>query len=239
MNGWRLDQAVRRLDINSTGKDFVIGDIHGCFNLLEQALQAVNFDPTRDRLLSVGDLIDRGDQSIELLTLLEKPWFFACLGNHESVLLDYVHSRDTQAGINWRRFGGAWFFDLSATQQNDLADSIRQHCSFLIEVNDGEKAVFGVVHADVPEGMSWQHFTEVVGSDKTAQHDCLWNRERGIGLRDGLILGVEQVVCGHEIVQTARKVGNVWLIDTGAYRASSGAGKLSILELPETIHTFS
>ncbi len=45
---------------NSSGRDFVVGDIHGSFGALEQLLQRLNFDPDCDRVFAVGDLIDRG-----------------------------------------------------------------------------------------------------------------------------------------------------------------------------------
>jgi serine/threonine protein phosphatase 1 len=93
-----------RLAANRAGRDFVVGDLHGQRALLEQALRAVAFDPRHDRVLSVGDLVDRGPDSIGTLALLEEPWFHAVLGNHELMLLNYlgyydsrVHSRRAYA----------------------------------------------------------------------------------------------------------------------------------------------
>lgn len=40
-------------------------------------------------MLSVGDLVDRGPDSIGCLKLLEAPWFHAVMGNHEQLLLNY------------------------------------------------------------------------------------------------------------------------------------------------------
>ena len=45
------------------GRDFVFDDIHGCFATVEQALEALDYDPGRDRLFSVGDLIDRAREA--------------------------------------------------------------------------------------------------------------------------------------------------------------------------------
>ena len=45
----RMERVAR----NRLGRDFVIGDVHGCFRTLEQCLAAVRFDPERDRLFSV------------------------------------------------------------------------------------------------------------------------------------------------------------------------------------------
>jgi serine/threonine protein phosphatase 1 len=78
---------VRALPRNQQGRDFVVGDIHGCFDLLDQLLDQVSFDPGCDRLFSVGDLIDRGPDSMRSLEFLRAPWFFAVKGNHEAMLL--------------------------------------------------------------------------------------------------------------------------------------------------------
>ena len=80
---------IRQLPANRLGKDYVVGDLHGCFNLLERLLEAVSFDVTCDRLFSVGDLIDRGPDSLRCLKLLKEPWFFAAQGNHELMMLAF------------------------------------------------------------------------------------------------------------------------------------------------------
>jgi len=75
--------AVARYGINTTGRDFVVGDIHGMFPALEELLASVEFDGDRDRLFSVGDLVDRGPLSKHAPDWLAHPWFIACRGNHE------------------------------------------------------------------------------------------------------------------------------------------------------------
>ena len=54
--------AVARFEENATGRDFVVGDLHGMFSHLEALLNEVAFDESADRLFSVGDLIDRGPE---------------------------------------------------------------------------------------------------------------------------------------------------------------------------------
>jgi serine/threonine protein phosphatase 1 len=62
--------SIRSLPTNSRGKDYVVGDLHGCYDLLQRVLGEVGFDTTCDRLFSVGDLIDRGPNSLKCLELL-------------------------------------------------------------------------------------------------------------------------------------------------------------------------
>ena len=60
----RIEQVAR----NRMGRDFVVGDVHGCFRTLERCLRQVRFDRDRDRLFSVGDLVSRGPHSLEAST---------------------------------------------------------------------------------------------------------------------------------------------------------------------------
>ena len=46
---------------------YAIGDIQGCFDGLRKILDMVKFDPANDRLISTGDLVNRGSQSLETL----------------------------------------------------------------------------------------------------------------------------------------------------------------------------
>ena len=55
-----MTRLLDQLPENTQGRDFLIGDLHGYYQALMQALEEVAFDPDTDRLISVGDLIDRG-----------------------------------------------------------------------------------------------------------------------------------------------------------------------------------
>lgn len=78
---------MKKIKANVEGRDFIVGDIHGCYSEFKKLLDYVKFDPLRDRVFSTGDLLDRGPSPYECLNLLKKPWFYAVLGNHEDILL--------------------------------------------------------------------------------------------------------------------------------------------------------
>ncbi|MCX7554162.1 symmetrical bis(5'-nucleosyl)-tetraphosphatase [Marinicella sp. S1101] len=68
---------------------YVIGDVQGCFSALMKLLKAIDFMPTKDRLIFCGDLVNRGGQSLDVLR-----WVYAhqkccdsVLGNHDLSLL--------------------------------------------------------------------------------------------------------------------------------------------------------
>jgi bis(5'-nucleosyl)-tetraphosphatase (symmetrical) len=68
---------------------YVVGDIQGCLQPLRCLLRAVAFDPARDMLWSVGDLVNRGPKSLQTLRFLYamRDSLVAVLGNHDLHLL--------------------------------------------------------------------------------------------------------------------------------------------------------
>ncbi|MDF2454379.1 MAG: pphA [Cytophagaceae bacterium] len=89
-------------------RTIVISDIHGCFLTLEKLLYKIDYNPT-DHLVIVGDLIDRGPRTKEVLDLFlsiqSKGQSLTLLrGNHEVMLLDAL--RDREAEPRFIRAGG-------------------------------------------------------------------------------------------------------------------------------------
>lgn len=136
---------------NLNGRDFVVGDLHGHRALLERALKHQGFDPRCDRVFSVGDLIDRGPESLASLELLAKPWFHAVLGNHELMLLHYLgayrsrlHSRKAFADG-----GGQWVKLAMARQPGELLAAARRVRELPLALHVQGEQPFNVTHADL------------------------------------------------------------------------------------------
>ena len=73
--------------------DYLIGDLQGCCDPLEQLLATLDFSPSRDRIHLLGDLVNRGPQSLPVLQRLESLGDAArcVLGNHDLHLLAVAH----------------------------------------------------------------------------------------------------------------------------------------------------
>lgn len=71
---------------------FVIGDVHGEFEMLEELLK--DYDPSRETLIMLGDLIDRGERSLDVIRLAmklkEEYGAIILMGNHETMFLEWL-----------------------------------------------------------------------------------------------------------------------------------------------------
>lgn len=192
---------------NKKGRDFVVGDIHGHYDLLHEELSYEGFDPERDRLFSVGDLIDRGPKSAECLELLNKVWFFAVRGNHEQMMIDCVKHNTFQ---NWRRNYGQWLNGISGNEIYVWADRL-DSLPIAITLDCGHYTV-GICHAET-SGLDWNKMV----NDPDCYQQMMWGRKVLRGEEDpGLVQGVDFTVHGHTPIPQPRRVENRFFLDTGA-----------------------
>lgn len=75
---------------------YAVGDLQGCLDPLKCLLERVAFDPAKDRLWLVGDLVNRGPQSLETLRFLYamRESVVSVLGNHDLHLLAVAHKSE-------------------------------------------------------------------------------------------------------------------------------------------------
>ena len=92
-----------------TGREIIIGDIHGCSGALQALLEKLEPDPDSDTLIFLGDLFDRGPDSwgvLQEIKRLEEEFgerFVLLRGNHEDYLLQPKLSFSQK--LTWDRVG--------------------------------------------------------------------------------------------------------------------------------------
>jgi serine/threonine protein phosphatase 1 len=219
------EQAAARLPDGL--RVYAIGDIHGCADLLEGLLLQIDVDCTRSPssrpiVVFLGDYIDRGPASKEVLDLLlgcerTKETVFL-KGNHET----FVHRFLSQPAIldEWRLYGGLETLvsyglkpsiNPDIPEQTELAEELaraipKTHLKFLesldLSFSCGD---FLFVHAGIRPGVPIR---------KQKEEDLLWIREEFLLCEDRF---EKFIVHGHTPVPTPDIRSNRINIDTGAF----------------------
>lgn len=217
-------ELIKKLSRNLIGIDYVVGDIHGAFNSLYDAMDTIGFNPEKDRLISVGDLVDRGADSIEYWRLLKESWFHAVRGNHEDMAIK--HFKGLWPSDNYIQNGGSWNFYSTIAEQTAAADDFSA-LPFMIEI-ETSKGIVGVIHANT-RGDSWRYMRENIILPHVQEHS-MWSRDRIWTAKyvkedtdtfreyEGSdIKHIRAVIVGHTPNKKVIKIGNVYHIDTGGW----------------------
>lgn len=199
----------------------IVGDIHGCFTKLLDALNSIGYNPAKDQLISVGDLIDRGPENLEVLDWFKTTGIPAVRGNHDDFMADSCYWGQNPS--NWLANGGMWAVD---EESFEFKKGLKPYAEWLdklpymieIELDCGELA--GVVHAECYETWEMTKVRVKANCSRTKQ-SLTWGRTK---IREFLneqpwtsqTLGVKWLFCGHSVVNAPTQVGNQFYLDTGA-----------------------
>jgi len=222
--------TLKRFETNTQGDDWVVGDVHGCFGLLNALLREIGFDRGGDRLFSVGDLVDRGPDSAGVLNLLAQPWLYSIRGNHEQIALD-TDLADSEATAFYESIGGNWFLHAPRLAQEAYRKAFAD-LPLAIEVAT-ELGPIGIVHADCPLP-TWAQFSRALKDEDTAiklQLIAQWSRDRIMRGNERGVPDLRALIVGHTPRPIPEALGNVIDIDTGAvYGNALSAIRLRDLE---------
>jgi bis(5'-nucleosyl)-tetraphosphatase (symmetrical) len=121
---------------------YVIGDIQGCYDTLQALLARIGFDPTHDRLWLLGDLVNRGPGSLEVLRFARGlgDRVRLVLGNHD------LHLLAVAAGLHKKKSRDTLDAILQAPDRTALLDWLA-HQPLLLQEGD-----FVMVHAGIYPG---------------------------------------------------------------------------------------
>jgi serine/threonine protein phosphatase 1 len=207
---------------------FAIGDIHGCYDQLIDLLTRIPIDWDKDQLVFMGDYIDRGPKSFEVVEYLtslrtKHPGIVFLKGNHEQMLSDYLSGKDR---VTYLYNGGqqtleSYLRNVSPRATSVIPDHHLQFFESLLLFHETDSYIF--VHAGLRQN---------VPLAKQDPQDLLWIRDKFVATTYSF---GKRVVFGHTPFDEPRVEPNKIGIDTGAVYGN----KLTCVQLPEEKFFFS
>ena len=181
---------------------YAIGDLQGCFKPFLELLDRIHFDPKLDRLWLVGDIVNRGPNSLELLQFIKQMdetnhCVITVLGNHD------LHLLMVAAKISQQRSGDTLQPLLDAPDCEDLLYWLRHQRLFYHEGN------FAMVHAGllpswtIPQAAQLAQEVEHILQQDDYSQQCIQ------------LYGNEPRVCGHWSALGVYQRENLIALDSG------------------------
>ena len=211
----------------TTKRTFIIGDIHGCLDMLKDLMDKIPWSPDKDRLIFLGDYIDRGENPKGvvdyILDLTRRSSLVECLkGNHEAMLLDFLTGRDRFMFIingGWKTLESYGMYESSEddsvfpSEHRVFYESLKLY----VELED-----YYVVHAG---------FKPRLDIKKQTEDEMLWIRKSFVS--SDFDFG-KKIIFGHTPFKEPLIMQNKIGLDTGAVYGN----RLTCLQLPEmTFHS--
>jgi len=216
-----------KLPLDKTKRHFIVGDIHGKYKGLLRLLYEAGYEEKKgDIVYTVGDQLDRGWKSMEVIRFFQEENRYTIMGNHEAMAIDPKWfdvwlNNDGDTGIHSIREHGM-----------DSVDFIPmfQDLPYLIDVGeDGDSDAFRIVHAEVP--VIWGEellMKRLEDGDEAILDHLIWSRQSMTAathlMPEELLKWAKirkkanprRVFCGHTpIPGNPQFVGNQLFLDTG------------------------
>ncbi|WP_322867760.1 metallophosphoesterase family protein [Aquicoccus sp. G2-2] len=213
----------------------VVGDIHGCADLLNRLIERLEAEDGDKTWVFLGDFVDRGPATAQVLARLRaleaaRPGRVICLkGNHERMMQDFIDD-PLGRGARWLAFGG-----LETLKSFGIATGNgKTH-----PTGDAALELAEALERVIPEGLetwvrelplSWRSgnmacvhaaMDPMVAFEKQREQDLLWGH--GAFMREPREDGL-WVAHGHTVVKTAEMAGGRIAVDTGAYQTGRLSG---------------
>lgn len=194
---------------------FVISDIHGMYKQFEQLLKFWNRE---SKLVILGDLVDRGPQSLDVvrkameLKATHGDLVMYCKGNHEEMLLDFIRLPEANRAFYFPHGGQETmrsFLDATPTggkQLNQIEQVyyVKEHFADELAFLESGKLYEIIGDVLLTHAGFESHFAELSGS---TEDDFLWMRDHY--LRENKTPYVN--VFGHTPTKQIHKINDVWV----------------------------
>ncbi len=209
----------------------VIGDIHGCLNTLQELVKKIKRIYPSVQLYCVGDLIDRGNFSFEVIEYVRDEGIKFTPGNHDYMFYYFIKKPTSNMGASWIYNG----FEKTISSYDNKFEKISEHLDIITQA----PLFFNLPDCFISHAGISQYYNPILGSDPLSsiekleeelqksiakEHGILWTRDELMNL------GKLQIV-GHTRRQDVlyQKWNNVAYIDTSVYTCN----KLSAVVIDE------
>ena len=174
-----------------------MGDVHGDYEKMQRVLAECCYDATMDRLVLLGDYVDRGPEScrvVQAVKTLSEAGAVALFGNHEDMMVRALSGQGAERRKSldieqWYANGG----EITLSSYRTKTDLLREHLAFMETLPRWHsEGGFLFVHAGIRPGRP---------VEKQSRQDLIWIREEYIlGYKD-----LPPVVSGHTPTQYLKR----------------------------------
>ncbi len=117
---------------------YIVSDIHGCYDRWKKLLEKINFS-SKDKLYVLGDVIDRGPGSFDILfDIMGRKNVEMFIGNHEHMMLTYLNGTDRMSWFYKNNGGEVTYNEYKEFDQktkNDIIDYLRNKTTVVKKLN--------------------------------------------------------------------------------------------------------
>ena len=219
-------------------KNYVVGDIHGSYKALLQAIERSPFRPEEDRLITIGDYLD-GGWHIEIIPVIEYlnqlPNWIGLIGNHDSWMYDALNNSAMTANKHWLLHGAKQtLFTLGV--QYVVFDELMYLRSYPPQIVSDFLDTLSLYFIDDDDNVflhgGWKDPVQRIEDSDTVLNndlqDLYWDRELWRGASDRNEFPHNKVFVGHtSAMSNPEKRGNIWNLDS----AATHGGPVTIMEV--------
>jgi Calcineurin-like phosphoesterase len=197
----------------------VIGDVHGCYNTLKELYKRVKDKYPAIEIYCVGDLVDRGNFSCEVVDFMIENKIPFTTGNHDFMFYSFMKDPESFMGRTWL-FNGA---EKTMESYRNMEEKMQQH----LDIIEKAPLFFNLIDCFVSHAGISEYYKEFLSSkfednlgdlkellidDVSEDFGILWTRDKLLNL------GKLQVV-GHTRANEVHfsEENNVIYIDTSVY----------------------
>lgn len=182
---------------------YVCSDIHGAYNKFKSILKKIKFN-NYDHMYILGDIIDRGEESIPLLLdIMERENITVLLGNHEYMMYDAYHGDKFDRQL-WHKNGGyntdIEFLKLNSYDQDAILDFIFHLPIVLPDITVNDQHYY-MAHSSYISKLNITGIESISNSKRQIIDEAVWSRRYSYkNIKDDIIFNENKhktLIAGH------------------------------------------